>query len=126
MLVNRVMHFEIGADKPERVAEFYTKIFGWKIKKWEEGNEPYWLVMTGDNDKPGINGGIFKRPGPVNADIVNTIAVPSVDKYVKKIEANGGKILMPKMEVMGAGWLVYAQDTEGNPFGIMQSTMPME
>ena len=31
----RVMHFEIGADQPDRAAKFYADAFGWKIQKWE-------------------------------------------------------------------------------------------
>ena len=34
---NRVAHFEIQATNPEQAAEFYTKVFGWEIKKWEGG-----------------------------------------------------------------------------------------
>ncbi|HPT75026.1 MAG TPA: VOC family protein, partial [Methanomassiliicoccaceae archaeon] len=53
----RVIHFEIPAEDPERAVEFYKKVFGWKIDKWE-GPIDYWLVMTGENDEPGINGAI--------------------------------------------------------------------
>lgn len=128
MSMNRVMHFEYGADDPERLAKFYTKTFGWEIKKWEEGGEPYWLVMTSDDKKaPGINGGIFKRPGPIKGvSVVNTVVVSDIDEYLEKVKKNGGKITVPKMEVMKVGWLAYAEDTEGNPFGVMESTMSME
>lgn len=27
----RVVHFEIPADNPEKVAKFYTDVFGWKV-----------------------------------------------------------------------------------------------
>ncbi len=40
--------------------------------------------------------------------------------YVAKVEAAGGKIVMPKMAVPTIGWLAYAQDTEGTLFGMMQ------
>ena len=33
--MSRVIHFDIEADDPQRAAEFYTKVFGWKISKWE-------------------------------------------------------------------------------------------
>jgi|GEM_PF-6830126 len=29
----KVVHFEIPAENPER-ADFYKKVFGWKIEKW--------------------------------------------------------------------------------------------
>lgn len=31
---NRVVHFEIQADDPERAVGFYTDIFGWEMIKW--------------------------------------------------------------------------------------------
>jgi hypothetical protein len=33
--MSRVVHFEIPADNPDRVAEFYKKVLGWNIQKWE-------------------------------------------------------------------------------------------
>jgi hypothetical protein len=51
---------------------------------------------------------------------VNTIDVPSVDEYVKKVESNGGSIIRPKMAVPGVGWMAYFKDTEGNVWGIME------
>ena len=114
----RIIHFEIGADDPERAIDFYQKTFGWKIDKWDGGD--YWLVATGPDNQPGINGGIFKKPGPIGANIVNTLDVPSVDDSMAKVTENGGKIIEQKMAVPGVGWLAYCQDTEGNAFGIMQ------
>jgi predicted enzyme related to lactoylglutathione lyase len=114
----RVIHFEISADEPERAAAFYQKVFGWEIHKWE-GPKPYWLVKTGPDSQPGINGGIFLRQGPVGH--VNSIDVPSIEDFAAKIEANGGKIVVPKMPIPGVGWLAYATDTEGSIFGIHQA-----
>jgi hypothetical protein len=113
----RIVHFEISADEPERAINFYKSIFGWDVQKWN-GPEDYWLITTGPNDQPGINGGLFRRKGPVN--YVNSIDVPSVDEYAEKILAHGGKVVAPKMTVPGVGYLVYVQDTEGNVFGLYQ------
>jgi len=116
--VPRVVHFELAADNPERAAKFYGQVFGWKITKWE-GPEDYWLVTTGDDKQPGINGGLMRPRGPQK--VVNTVDVPSVDEFTAKITKNGGKIVAPKMAIPGVGYLAYCQDTEGNAFGIMQS-----
>lgn len=90
----RVIHFEIDAKKPERAIKFYEKVFDWKIEKWK-GPIDYWLIMTGKEKEPGIDGGLAKRTeaGP---STVNTIDVPSVNEYVKKVESNGGSIIRPK------------------------------
>jgi predicted enzyme related to lactoylglutathione lyase len=118
-IMPRVVHFELPADEPERAIAFYTEVFGWKIEKWE-GPMEYWLVMTGPEDEPGIDGGLAKRADP-STGVENTIDVDDVDKYIALVEANGGKIIRPKSAVPGVGWLAYCEDTEGNRFGLMQS-----
>lgn len=118
--MSRPIHFEIPADNPDRAAAFYKDVFGWKFDKWEDGEMPYWLVTTGDNGEPGINGGLLRRAHP-GATTVNTIGVASVDESVRKIESRGGKTVVPKMPIPGMGWLAYCADTEGNTFGIMQA-----
>ena len=113
----RVVHFELSAEDPERVAAFYRDVFGWEIHKWD-GPVDYWLVKTGPDDQPGINGGIFVRKGEVGH--VNTIDVPSIDEYLSRIEAHGGTIVLAKHAVPGVGWHAFAKDTEGSIFGVMQ------
>ena len=81
----RVIHFEIPTDDPERAAKFYRNVFGWEIQKWD-GPVEYWLVTTGDEDQPGINGGLMRRPAGERASAVNTIDVTSVDDFVVRIE----------------------------------------
>jgi predicted enzyme related to lactoylglutathione lyase len=119
----RVAHFEIHADNPERAAKFYRDVFGWQIQKWA-GPVEYWLIVTGTNEEPGINGGLMKRHGAINGDsviaYVCTITVDSLDTYAAKIPQHGGTIVMPKMAIPGVGWSAYAKDTEGNIFGIHQ------
>lgn len=116
--MKRVVHFDISADNPERAVKFYTDVFGWKIQKWD-GPMDYWLVTTGPDDEPGINGGIAARKAP-SETTTNTIDVPSVDAFVGKITEAGGKVIMPKAPIQGVGYFAVCLDTEGNPFGIME------
>ncbi len=113
----RVVHFEIPADEPERAVEFYSRIFNWRIEKWQ-GPVDYRLITTGEEGEPGIDGALARRDQSMGA--VNTINVPSVDDLTEKIEAAGGKVIAPKMTVPGVGWMAYCEDTEGNVFGPMQ------
>lgn len=117
--MSRVIHFEIVADNPERAMKFYEKVFEWKIGK--AGPIDYWLIDSGKEGEPGINGAIMKRSEEMkNEKTVNTVSVPSVDEFMKKIKENGGKVLTPKMPIQGIGYFAYCQDTEGNTFGIME------
>ena len=66
----RVVHFEIHADDPERAIDFYESALGWEFTKWDGPGE-YWLIKTGSQDEPGINGGLMRRQGPLSGDEVN-------------------------------------------------------
>ena len=114
----RVIHFDIPADDPERAVAFYRQAFGWEIVKWE-GPMEYWLVMTGPEGEPGIDGGIGPRSEP-GEGTVNTIGVDDVDATVAAGLANGSVVIHPKHAVPGVGWLADCADTEGNVFGLMQ------
>lgn len=116
--MSRVIHFEISADDPERVATFYRTLFGWTIDRWD-GPAPYWVVTTGPTDQPGINGGIFVRQGPVGH--VNTIDVADIDAFLRKVPGAGGEVVVLKRAIPGIGWNAYCKDTEGSVFGVLQS-----
>ena len=120
-----IVHFEIPADDVEKLKKFYSELFGWKIEKMP-GPMDYWGIATVPVDdkgmpmRPGVNGGMMKKQNPEHKP-VNYIAVESVDEYVKKIEALGGRIVVPKMEVPGIGWWALSLDPDGNQFAILQS-----
>lgn len=122
--MGQFIHFEIHADDPERAIRFYSATFGWSIKRWD-GPVEYWLVSTCEGESRD-DGGIVRRRGerPAMGAATNayvcTMAVDSLDAAMKRVNANGGIIVVPKTDVPGVGWLAYAQDTEGNIFGIMQ------
>lgn len=122
----RVTHFEIHAEQPERAIRFYSESFGWKFNKWP-GDWEYWLITTGPQNQPGIDGGLMPRLGggprdgqPVNS-FVCTMDVDNLDQQLAKALASGGTLALPKMAVPGVGWLAYIKDTEGNLLGLMQS-----
>ena len=119
----RVIHFEIHAENPERAIKFYKNLFGWEFKKWE-GPAAYWLITTGPDTQPGINGGLLERRGKIDGTAVIayvcTVDTSSVDDSLKKAQAEGGSLALAKMPIPGVGWLAYCKDTEGNIFGLMQ------
>jgi len=125
MVDHTIVHFEIPADNVEKLRKFYTELFGWKIEKMP-GPMEYWNIETVPVDergmpvRPGINGGMMKRENPEQKPI-NYISVESVDEYSKKIEALGGKVIIPKQEIPEIGWWALALDPEGNPFGVFKN-----
>lgn len=125
--MNRVVHFEIQTDEPERAIAFYKNIFGWTFEQW--GEQKYWMIMTAPKEStlPGINGGLLPRPiklidGQCGTNaFVCTVQVENYDAIAEKILAEGGKVAMPKFALVGMAWQGYFLDTEGNTFGLHQA-----
>ena len=120
----RPIHFEIHADQPERGIRFYEQAFGWKFEKFADAPMPYWIITTGPDNTPGINGGLHPRMGPIDGQAVIayvcTMPVEHLDAHVAKVVSLGGSVALPKTPIKGMGWLAYCKDTEGNIFGMMQ------
>lgn len=136
---NPVVHFEIPVDDLDRASDFYSKTFGWEIKKYDmpanssTGGEPYYGIIateTDENDMPSvpgqINGGLMKRRSPGQC-FMNYIQSEDISAQLETIKANGGEILMPKTEIApGMGWIACFKDTEGNLMGLHEFHPPEE
>jgi predicted enzyme related to lactoylglutathione lyase len=113
----RPVHFEILSNEPEKIADFYRKVLGWEIATLN-GPQAYWLVTTGPEGTPGINGGIMNRHFP--QAVINTVQVDSLDQTLAQVEAAGGKKVFGPHEIAGVGLHAYCADPEGNMFGVLQ------
>jgi uncharacterized protein len=122
--MGRIVHFEITADDLDRAQKFYQEAFGWEINRWQ-GPMDYRLVMTGKKgdegsakEADGIDGAIMARMQ--GQAVINTVDVDDLGAMIEKVKAVGGQILDEPQEIPGVGRYVYAKDTEGNVFGMMQ------
>lgn len=128
--MNKVVHFELPVDDIDRAKKFYGSIFGWELEDQQMGDVKYTVVRTVPVDEkqmpkePGaINGGMMQRTKDVRSPVI-AINVSSVDDYVKKVEAAGGKVVMPKMTIGGIGFYAYVADPEGNVVGLWEDQQP--
>ncbi|HJS83244.1 MAG TPA: VOC family protein [Nitrososphaera sp.] len=131
--MNPVVHFEMPAEDRKRMAEFYTKVFGWKTEQLGEDMGNYVLAFTTDSDekgpkKPGaINGGFFQKTGDMPAQYPSVvIAVENVKEHMKSLQDAGGKVLGEPMDIPGIGLYVSFLDSEGNRVGMIQPSRPMQ
>ena len=115
-----IIWFEIPADKPERAKTFYGKLFGWKINPLP-GMPDYQHIDTGGPDAS-PDGGLMKRMHPEQT-ITTYVNVPSVTRFMAKVEELGGKICRPKTGVPGMGYFAICQDTENNTFALWEINM---
>lgn len=126
--MNPVVHFEMPAEDRKRMADFYTKVFGWKTQQLGEDMGNYVLATTTDSDengnpkKPGaINGGFFQKTDDKPAQYPSiVIAVEDIRQHMMNTEKSGGKVLGEPMEIPGVGFYVSFFDTEGNRVGMIQ------
>ncbi len=102
-MLSRVVHFEIQAENVERAKTFYAAVFGWTFQEYGQfTGSPYWGIVTGPDDEPGINGGLLQRPAATPAAgqgtnaFVCTVGVGDYDETERKVLAAGGQVAMPK------------------------------
>lgn len=117
-----VAHFSINADDIARARRFYEKVFGWKFVPW--GPPGFYMVDTGEKEGVGIKGSLQSRRELIPGQRANcyecSISVDSIDDTIAAVQAQKGKIIMPKTTIPGVGTLIFFQDTEGNVAGAMQ------
>ena len=113
---NPLCHFEFMVSDVEKAKEFYGKIFDWKFSDY--GAMDYVMINTGS--EPG--GGMMKKPDETPQFALSEyFLVDSIEDTLAKVEAAGGKLGVPKMEIPGMGWWALFLDPDGIPVGIFQS-----
>ena len=109
-----IVHIEFSAQDPKAAAEFYAQLFGWKMEAMPEMD-----YFTFDED-PGIGGGFPRvdRDTIKAGDVVVYVATDDIESSLTKVEALGGKILLPRTEIPGVGWFAFFSDPTGNRVGL--------
>lgn len=132
--MNPVIHFEMPAEDKNRMAKFYTQVFGWKTEMLGPEMEEYVVVMTTESDRktgrpksPGaINGGFYQRTDdPLSQHPSVVIAVDDIKEAMKKVQKAGGNVVGEQMEIPGVGHYVSFLDTEGNRVSMLEP-LPMK
>ena len=125
--MNPVVHFELPAENRQRMADFYSKTFGWQTQMLGKDMGNYVIATTTESDekgpkKPGaINGGFFTKTDDMPAQYPSVVvAVDDINESMKKVMKAGGKVLGDPMEIPGVGQYVSFFDTEGNRVSMLQ------
>lgn len=118
--------FALHVDDVDRARAFYEAVFGWQFEPW--GPPGFYLIHTGDEASPGIQGLMHKRQEPRSGTGLNgvepTFSVRDVDAVAEAVEANGGRVTMTKAAIPTVGALIRFLDTENNDIGAMQYETP--
>jgi len=115
----KICYLEIPAKTAEASADFYSNIFGWKIRKRGDGQLAF-------DDTGGVSGTWVKESDRTPDERTRTyIMVDVIADTLKRIEAAGGRVLTPRTDIgpsMGA-FAVFA-DPVGNEFGLYEEPRP--
>lgn len=86
----KICYVEVPATDVGRSAEFYNRVFGWKIRQRGDG-------ATAFDDAVGEVSGAFVtgRPPMSAVGLLIYVMVESVAATIEKVVANGGEIVQP-------------------------------
>jgi predicted enzyme related to lactoylglutathione lyase len=116
---NAISWFEIPAIDLSRAQKFYEAIFNIQMIPLDTANFQMRMFPVEDMMN-GIGGAIskaegFYKPSATDGTLVYLNANPDVQIVLDKIEAAGGKIIVPKTQISPEyGYMAVFIDTEGN------------
>ena len=115
---NTINWFEIPATNFDRAVKFYSTIFAVELH-----TEVVMGVQSGifpNHDQSAVNGAIVfgEQYAPSSTgSVVYLNADHQLDAILSRIEAAGGKIVLPATDI-GFGFIAHFLDTEGNRVGL--------
>lgn len=111
----KICYLEIPANAAEASAEFYSGIFGWKVRKRGDGELAF-------DDTGGVSGTWVKESDRTPDERTRIyIMVDVIADTLKRIEAQGGSVLTPRTEIgQGMGAFAVFADPVGNTFGLYE------
>jgi hypothetical protein len=122
--------YELMTTDADAAARFYGKVVGWKIADRAAapaGGQDYRMIGRSDG---GNAGGVMQLTAPMLAGgarpaWVGYLNVSDVDAAVAAIEADGGHVLMPRMDIP-VGSIAMVTDPMGSPFYVMKPIPPAD
>ena len=113
---NAISWFEIPATDYERAKTFYNTMLGIEIADMLMPEGKYGMFPF-DQENDGVGGGIMQMEGINPSAEGVTIYLNGGDDLsgpLSRVEAAGGKIIMPKTDIGENGFMAQLLDTEGN------------
>jgi uncharacterized protein len=115
--------FQIPATDMARATKFYETICDIRLEPMDAGPDMQMASFPADWRSGEISGALVCGPGAVPSATGTAVflnANPDLQVVLDRIEAAGGKVLMPKTAIgmEGAGHFAMIADTEGNTVGL--------
>ena len=114
---------ELTTTDPAAAADYYGKLFGWKVLPPNAEMGGYRVINVGDS---GI-GGIMANPEgapPMPPHWGSYVTVTNADEIAQRATGLGGTVLVPPMDIPGVGRMVVLQDPQGAVISAIAFAMP--
>ncbi len=109
-----MIHFEVvGKDGPA-LQRFYGSVFDWTLDTNNPGG--YGFLREGDS---GIGGGIGQSTDGGSGHVTFYVHTDDPAATLQRVEALGGRVLMPLTEVAPGTTIALFADPEGHLVGLM-------
>lgn len=122
--MNAVSFFELPADDLDRARRFYETVLGISLTPAEMPNMKE-MQFPMDGNAFGAAGALVKSDGyvPALTGVVVYFATMDIDGALSRVEANGGKIVLAKLDIGDLGHIAQMDDSEGNRVGLHMPKM---
>ena len=114
---NAIHWFEIPAVDIDRAVKFYNQVLGYAMAPFTMHN----CTMAMFPCESSVGGAICKQGDfqpSKQGSLVYLDCGPDLSVALDKIEAAGGKVVMPKTAIGEHGFIALFHDTEGNRVGL--------
>jgi predicted enzyme related to lactoylglutathione lyase len=117
--------YELMTTDPDAAAKFYGAVVGWTIGEPIGGDQDYRMIGRSDGGFAGGVLGLTDEMGKHGAKPMwlGYVGVDDVDETVRRVEAKGGKALMPPFDIP-QGRIAMVADPQGNPIYVMKPVPP--
>ena len=112
---NNICYIEILSTDIKRTEQFFSSIFGWKFKKWDD---KYGSFIPDQGIECGVSEVSKVEPC---SNVIFYIEVDKIEPFLEKIENSGGKIKIQKTEIPDIGWFAHFNDPDSNTIGLFES-----
>lgn len=116
--------FEIYTSDFNRAKKFYGEVFGYEITDIPMNNDRHsqmqYASFANNENGFGVNGALVKideaKPG-IGGTLVY-FSTEEITAELNRVEAAGGRIIRPKLDIGDFGFIALIEDTEGNMIGL--------
>ncbi|THU41973.1 VOC family protein [Niastella caeni] len=124
-MTSAISWFEIPVLDLNRAQQFYEAILGVQLIPMDDFPNIKMRMFPIDDPMTGIGGALvhtgdsFFKPSSTEGPLIYLNANPDVQRVLDKVEAAGGKVIIPKTEISPEyGHMGVFIDSEGNRIGI--------